>query len=248
MKKSNKWSGFFTNLLGVILGIALTFGGSALWQRHEEKKKTKEVLILVRNELKVNKEWFQNQEKHINEDISVYKKMIEFKGNWKNVPIDSINVFLNCITNLYFSPVTSSAWQIFRNSEMIQKIDDKELVIRLTECYFWIDKIQQHIEKQYWEPKIEVLINDMIPDHPSQYLEALMNKKRSVTFYTIMANGNPLESLFPFIDAVIDYTVMLLDKYGDFTYDMDEKDKEYEAFIDARVDSVLLKKNAIEND
>ena len=37
--KINRWSGFFTNLLGVILGITLTFGVNSLWQKREEKKK-----------------------------------------------------------------------------------------------------------------------------------------------------------------------------------------------------------------
>ena len=57
------WSGFLSNLLGVILGIVLTWGVSSLWQQREEKQRTKEILILVRNELETNKEWFKSQEK-----------------------------------------------------------------------------------------------------------------------------------------------------------------------------------------
>jgi len=57
------WSGFLSNLLGVILGIVLTLGVSSLWQQREEKQRTKEILILVRNELETNKEWFKSQEK-----------------------------------------------------------------------------------------------------------------------------------------------------------------------------------------
>jgi len=57
------WSGFLSNLLGVILGIVLTLGVSSLWQQREEKQRTKKILILVRNELETNKEWFKSQEK-----------------------------------------------------------------------------------------------------------------------------------------------------------------------------------------
>jgi len=248
MKMKKKWSGFLTNLLGVILGIALTFGGSAIWQKREERKKTREILILVRNELKVNKEWFQNQEKHMDEDIDVYKKMMELKGGWKSVPQDTITTYLRRIANIYYSPLFSSAWQIFQNSEMIQKINDKELIIRLTECYFWIHKIEQHIEREYWDKKVSALVDDVIVEHPYQYFEALMNKKESAAFYAAMARGNPLWNMFPIIDAIIDFNISLLDKYGNFTYDMEEKEKAYEAFVEARVDSVRLKKNAIEND
>jgi uncharacterized membrane protein YccC len=61
--KKIMWSGFLSNLLGVILGIVLTLGVSSLWQQREEKQRTKKILILVRNELETNKEWFKSQEK-----------------------------------------------------------------------------------------------------------------------------------------------------------------------------------------
>jgi len=60
MKKKD-WKGFLINLTGVILGIMLTFGVNSLWQRREENKRTREMLILVRNELIDTKEWFQKQ-------------------------------------------------------------------------------------------------------------------------------------------------------------------------------------------
>jgi len=43
-------------------------------------------------------------------------------------------------------------------------------------------------------------------------------------------------------EAFIDYTILLLDKHGDYRYNMEEKDKEVDEFIHAWVDSVLLPK------
>ena len=83
MKKRMKWSGFFTNLFGVILGITLTFGVNSLWQQREDKKRTKEVLILVRNELKTNKDMFKTHEKRIKTESYVYQKIVEAKQFWK---------------------------------------------------------------------------------------------------------------------------------------------------------------------
>ena len=65
------WIGFFTNLLGVILGIILTFGVNYLWRRREEKKRTKDMLILVRNELINNKEILQLQENYLKKDGAI---------------------------------------------------------------------------------------------------------------------------------------------------------------------------------
>jgi len=232
------WSGFFINLLGVVLGILLTFGGNALWQRHEENRKTREMLILVRNELKTNKEWFKGQEKIMRKDAYVFKKILEVKSDWTSIPEDTLIAYRSQTQNIGFNQLTTSAWQILQSSEMIQKMTDKELVIRLTDCYFWIEKIKEFIEIQYWDVKTKTVAPEV---DLYLYFDALMKNKETVFFYDTMSSESLANwNLFPFIDAIIDYTIMLLDKRGDFRYDMNEKDEEIEAFIQQRVDSVLL--------
>ena len=88
MNKEEKkaiWKGFLINMLGVILAIVLTFGVNALWERREEKKRTKEMLILVRNELKENKNWFKRHERLIKKDQYVYKQIIKAEGQFADI-------------------------------------------------------------------------------------------------------------------------------------------------------------------
>ena len=237
MKKENKiWSGFLTNLLGVILGILLTFGVNSLYQQKEEKKKIKEMLILVRNELKTNQSYFRGQERVMRKDSYVYTKILEAKNNWKTIPEDTLRAYLNQTMYMEFTQLTTSAWQIFQNSEIIQKLEDKELIIRLTDCYFWIGKIQDNIKTQYWDEKILSVAPEI---DMYKYFDALMSRKETVFFYTFVSSDDFINwNLFPFIDAVIEYTIMLLDSHGNYVYDMDEKDKEFESFIQVRIDSV----------
>jgi hypothetical protein len=54
-------------------------------------------------------------------------------------------------------------------------------------------------------------------------------------------------NLFPIAESFIDYTIMLLDKHGDYRYDMEDKDKEQVSFLEARMDSLLHKKDTIQN-
>jgi len=248
MNKEEKraiWKGFLINMLGVILAIVLTFGVNALWEKHVEKKKTTEMLILVRKELEINKEWFKNQEKTMKEDRYAFKKMLEAKDNWKTLPEDTISAYLSRTFYMSFSQLSTSAWQMFQNSNIIQKMTDKELVIRLTECYFFINKIEDFLTKQYWDKKMNSIVAE--PD-PNKYFDALMNNKETVFFYTIMSSDNfhfDIINAFPLIDAVINYNILLLDRHGNYRYDMDEKDNEYESFIEASIDSVLHKKDTI---
>ena len=232
-KNRNKRSGFFTNLLGVILGIILTFGVNSLWEQREEKKKIKEVLILVRNELEANKVWFQNQERDIQQDCYVYKKILETNGHLTSIPADTLNEYQIRMLVLEFNQLTTSAWQIFQNSEMIQKMTDKELVIRLTDCYFWINKIQEHIKKQYWDNKMKTVEPEL---DSYKFFKAVMKNKESVFFYNLFSSEQfGFWNVFPFIDAIIDYTIMLLDNRGDYRYDMREKDEEIQSFIEDRI-------------
>ena len=230
---------FLMNLSGVILGILLTFGVSSLYEKREEKKKIKEMLILVRNELQTNKNYFEHQESIIRRDSYAYKKILEAKKNWKAIPKDTLSACHTQTMYLEFTQLTTSAWQIFQHSEIIQKLEDKELIIRLTDCYFWIEKIQDIIKTQYWDEKILSVATEI---DMYKYLDALMSNKRTVFFYTqVSADDFANWNLFPFIDAIIEYTIRLLDNHGDYIYDMDEKDKEVELFIQSRIDSV--KKN-----
>jgi hypothetical protein len=119
---------------------------------------------------------------------------------------------------------------------MIQKMTNKELVIRLTECYYWVNKIEVVISNQYWQHKMKIIPAEI---DTYKYIEAVLNNKEAVFFYDFI-NSDKIWRIFPFIDAIIDYTIILLDKYGDFRYDMDHNDKEFEAFLEARVDSVVM--------
>ena len=237
MENENKmWSGFLTNLLGVILGIVLTFGGNALWQQREEKKRTKEMLILVRNELETNKKWFKGQEDAMKADCYVYRKVLEIK-DWKAIPEDTLHRYIYRIAYLQFEQLTFSAWEIFKNSEMIQKMTDKELVIRLTDCYFWIKKMEEHISKEYWDRKVKAVAFEL---EPYKYFDDVMSNKESVAFYTVMSSETFFFlPIFASIEAIIDYTIMVLDKRGDYRYNMEEKDAEFESFIESKIDSVL---------
>jgi len=240
--KNNRWSGFFTNMLGVILGILLTFGVNSLWQKREEKQKTREILILVRHELELNKNWFINQEQIMRKDVYVYQKILEINNDWKSLHKDTLDAYISRTQYLEIHPLTTSAWQMFQNSEMTHKMTNKKIVIRLTECYYWINTLQELIKTEYWASKTKAIPAEI---DPYKYFDAVMSNKESTFFYNFMITSN-IWNIFPLIDAVIEYTILLLDKYGDFQYDMYENDKEYESFVEERMNAALQKNDTTE--
>ena len=244
--KNKKLSGFFINLLGVILGISLTFGVNSLWQKREENKRTKEMLILIRNELKDTKVWFKDQEETMKNDGYVYEKILKAKKNLKSIPADTLSAYHNQIYRLTRNPYTTSAWQIFQNSEMIQKMSNKELVIRLAACYSMIDLLHDFIMNDYWEIKMK-LLSSSNHDDSFRFFDTVLKNNEYVFFFNMFrSDQSSIWNAFPILEAFIDYTILLLDKHGDYRYDMDEKDQELGSFVKARLDSLFPKNDTIE--
>jgi len=241
----NKLSGFLINLLGVILGITLTFGVNSLWQKREENRKIKEMLTMVRKELEINKEYFKGHENTIKEDSYVYVKILENKDNIADFPKDTLLNYLSRMFNISDYQLTTSSWEIFQNSELIQKMTNKELLIRLTECYWLINRIQEFVMKEYWDIKRKILVYDL---DPYQFFKEILKNKEAVYFFTVISGYGGYSNfmdIFLNVDIYIDYTIMILDKYGDFQYDMDDKDKEFELFFETRMDSLRSKNDTL---
>jgi len=246
-KKKELWIGFFINMLGVILAIALTFGVNSLWMRNEYRKRTKEMLILVRNELKDNKDNFKRQEQFLQNNGSVYKIILEAKKDMASIPPDSLKAYHTQIGDLRGTTLTTSAWQIFQNSEMIQKMTNKELLIRLTECYSLMEMLMDFILKDYWDVKKKMLTT-LDLDDPSRFFDAVLKNNEYVYFFNLFSlDNNDMWLNFITLDAMIDYTVMLMDKHGDYRYDMAEKDEELSSFIKERIESEFQQRENYEN-
>jgi hypothetical protein len=219
------WTDFLTGFFGVVLGIILTFGVNFLWRRREEKKRTKDMLILVRNELVTNKEGFKLQEEFIKKDSIVYQKILEAKDDLSSIPADVLKDYHLQIQSINVGPLKTTAWQIFQNSEMIQKMTDKEMVIRLTDCYALMVTWQEFIMKDYWEIKKRMMVQELY-DPLKFFSEVLINNEMHNFCETFRLDKEDIWQAFFTTDTMIDYTIELLDKHGDYRYDMEENDNE----------------------
>jgi len=232
------WIGFFTNLFGVILGIILTFGVTAMWQQRKEKKTTKEMLILVRNELVSNKAILQYSEQLMKKQGYVYKKILESKNDLTSIPTDTLKEYHAQIGSLNVANLTTSAWNIFQNSDMIQKMTNRELIIRLAACYNAMASWMDSLNKDYWDVLRKILTLEL--DDSYRFFDSAVKNNECLTFFHQYSDES--ESVwiaFLQIDAMIDYTIQILDKHGDYRYDMEEKDNEFAAFISERTSNLF---------
>ena len=224
MKNRNRiWAGFFTNMLGIILGIGLTFGVNSLWQKHEDKKKVDEIMALLRHELDINKQWFEVQDSLIRSDSRVYKKILEAKGDWKSIHPDTLKQYQAQTSLILYAPFTSSAWQIFQNSEVIQKMNNQKLVVSILHAYTDMILFKELIMVEYWHEKKQAFAT---AEDPYEYFDDIMSNKKSVAFYREYASEESLFwNLFTFTNQGFDYLLPLLDENGYRSQEQNEEDK-----------------------
>ena len=228
------------------MGISLTFGVNSLWQKREEKKRTKEMLILVRNELVSNKNHFKFHEKEMKKDGYIYKMILDAKNDLTAIPKDTLELYYTRTMNIRIVPISTSAWQILQNSEMIQKMTNKELVIRLTDCYTAMNAWYEFITNDYWNVKKKMIFLDE-GDAFKFFVTILKNAEFRNFFDKFRVDQESIWMTFFGVDAFIDYTLFLLDKHGDYRYDMDENDNELQKFANEKYDREFLKKDTINN-
>ncbi|MDR2653357.1 MAG: hypothetical protein LBC68_13810 [Prevotellaceae bacterium] len=231
LKGFRKWfSGFFSNLLSVIIGIILTFGISSIIQSNNEKDDITKMMVLIRNEMSENKKWFNTIEENYKKDFHAYKKILATRGHWENTPKDSLIIWIKQLITANDSDVKTSSWEVFKNSNSFTKHKNKKLTVALNLCYLVIDKMNNIVNK-YYEEKNNSHKNvfELYEQNPVAYLTTLFENAESKYFLERMV----LSKEYDFLEEIsgcnffIEYTLYLID--SDKYYDI-QNAAEYEDY------------------
>ena len=120
-------------------------------------------------------------------------------------------------------------WDIFKNSEVIAKYHDKNLVLALAECYFYIDMAQELMDEYYEEKrKATHTIFELYTVHPHKYLNELTENRASKYFLEriVILDDYPIPYHFSLYIDLIDYIVYLIDKDGNYNEETNEKNSD----------------------
>lgn len=125
---------FFRQLATVVIGIIITFGGSALIQRSSQKREARHLLEMVKLELEHNalqaggqKEWFEYEKNGA-------KAIRPYIDDPYAIPIDTLERYINIQSSRIF-PGTANAFEILRSSDAIRAIKDKPFLVDLFGVY-----------------------------------------------------------------------------------------------------------------
>jgi len=219
---SNGWiSAFSANILGVIIGIALTFGISALVQHCSDEKQVKEMLVMVKNEVRSNRDWLEKIAAFYQRDKESYLFFLS-NENLDSIPEDTLVKHITQVCSWYDTYSGTEVWNVFQNLGMTQKLHNPELVSRLATFYFAIGKI-----KAMWDDynvKRQVVWATIVQDQEKDgHLEALQHNKECLIFMKIATGQSTVESIesqYLFVDYIL-YSIENYKNPAKFNIDYD---------------------------
>lgn len=138
MSKIN-WSSFATDILSVVLGIAITFGIQGLIDRRHEKKEVMAALELVREELINNNNNLKDVIGIISSERDAAQSVRSNIRTLQKCDPDSVILWNSILGSEYFFTVTDDALELLKSSSLFQKINDKNLALGIIKSYDYLE-------------------------------------------------------------------------------------------------------------
>ena len=133
----------------VVIGVLITFMGSDWVTRNSEKKDIRATMLLIKEELKSNREKYEDIVAEFQEDERLSALLAEHDLKIRIIPEDSLRQFALLMGHIRSFTYTQNALDILKSSMLMQKISDKELLLQLTEIYEVLDGFKATMNGYY---------------------------------------------------------------------------------------------------
>lgn len=221
MKKVN-WLDHTMNFLSVCLGIAITFAGQGLINRHSERQEVRSSLMLVRNELIDNKSYVEMADTVFTLFSDAARFLIRYEGHYKDAPADSMAMYCNVPLSSYDISHSSEALELLKNSSLFTKIKDLDLSLDIIHTYGIIED--------------EIKTVRFYHEREAKYLEdALVGKAKEV----LSGDGVTAEALWSAITSTNEGRQFLRELYRLQMYHDSSKTKEAIDATISRIDAYV---------
>jgi hypothetical protein len=135
-ESSVKWGtvGYLRQLSTVVIGILITFGGSALIKMGADRKEAGEVLTMVRVELEKNLARATAQRDRLVHEMDGARAMKPFIHSPEAIPGDSLTKYLDVITDTQTADYLTNSFEMLKTSHL-RSVRNRELLRDLYTVY-----------------------------------------------------------------------------------------------------------------
>ncbi len=214
---------FFRQLATVVIGIVITFGGSALMQKCSERKEAAHILAMVRDELKENINLIGMNRGVLTRDSVATTALQSFIHESKHLPVDSLVKYMGQgLMSVERYDFLTTSLEVLKSSSQIQAIRNKELLRDLFLAYADLNDLQLSIQSYYSikEQCVGEFFSNMdgysFTDEEAIYtMFADMMKNKLIRNYVTIIASNYIMSILPAADRVemkLQNVIGILDK------------------------------------
>lgn len=140
---------FYRNLISVVIGILVTFGGSALIQRCSERREVAHILSIVRDELQMNLARIEEQKERLLYEYAAAAALKPYIDAPESIPADTIDKYFNTLINTFYLQIATNSFEVLKNSSQIHYIPNKELIRDLFEIYEFMESGAAQVRSEY---------------------------------------------------------------------------------------------------
>lgn len=227
-----KFGDFFRNFIAVLLGILITFVGNDWIEARSTRNEIKKTLQLIESELLLNRDGIRNMGETVALNQRAANYIFENKNKVKSIPCDSVRKYLSPLFQWDVYTLTDDAMEMFKASGLIQKVQDKELVLNIIKAYgtvkvaetyygVYADHKNQALEKFQENADVKAATYRQIRRQEKtsdfggfmdEHLRLLAGEPEGLEFLITIANTQSSQNYMYYIGE-IDRTIEIIRKY-----------------------------------
>lgn len=143
-------SSFLSNVLSVILGIAITFAVQGMIDRSRVRKDVRSALKLIRTELQSNQADIATMADYLDSERAAAKYFLSLDDGWTGASSDSVRIYGGILLSDASVALSDDALQLLKMSSLFQSIGNDGLSMKIIHAYDTCELIaaalNRHIE------------------------------------------------------------------------------------------------------
>ncbi len=129
------WASYMTEMSILVISLAATFYGESLIESYNEAQEDKSTMELVVNELESDYEVLGEMKEQYEAELDFSNALESVLIQHAVLPQDSLEKYLNFHRIYNYWTLKVSAFDFVKVSGAMQRVEDKELVVELFQCY-----------------------------------------------------------------------------------------------------------------
>lgn len=148
------WRDYVLQLSVVILGIVVTFAGSALIERSRQARDVRAAMMLVHSELEANRMKIHEVWDWIQREADAYRILAQNRHDLTAIPQDTMASFVPVFGRVLSFHPRQDAFEVLKNSGLMASVRDKDFLLAVTQGYATLAELEENVG-MYFKLKAE---------------------------------------------------------------------------------------------